>query len=144
MKIFFLVVFFVSISALSFCQANDSTSIVQLLEKESATWRSGDTAAHAACWHIEPYSSILIMAPGDKTFSVPVETIIHPSPSMAGQGGVSKNSNYKMSIVGNSAIVMHNESSTSKNGGESHTFEVRMLKKINGEWKLTGQIIQVL
>lgn len=42
--LFFLLVF----GKGSFCQTNDSTQIVRLLEKESSTWRSGDSAAHAA------------------------------------------------------------------------------------------------
>ena len=39
---------------------NDTTAIKQLLEEESATWRSGDMQAHADCWHIQPYSKILV------------------------------------------------------------------------------------
>lgn len=127
-----------------FCQTNDSTDIVQLLEKESATWRSGDSTAHAACWQIEPYNTVIVMTADGKTFSVPEDKIIHPSPGTMGKGGTSKNTNYNMSIHGNTALVTHNETSTSTNGSVSHTYEVRMLEKINGQWKLTGQIIQVL
>ena len=144
MKSFLLVVLVAFFTTQGFCQTNDSTSIVRLLEKESATWRSGDTTAHASCWQIEPYSSIIVMTTDGKIFPVPVDKIVHPSPGMTGQGGTSKNSNYNMSIHGNTALVTHNETSISANASVSHTFEVRMLEKINGQWKLTGQIIQVL
>ena len=36
-----------------FCQNtsfNDEENIKKVLEKESATWRSGDIKAHASCW----------------------------------------------------------------------------------------------
>jgi len=143
-KNIFLFVFAASFATEGFCQTNDSTAIVRVLEKESATWHSGDTTAHAACWQIEPYTSIIVMTPDGKTFAVPVEKIIHPAPGTAGQGGTSKNSNYVMSIRGTTALVTHNETSTSPNGSVNHTYEVRMLEKINGQWKLTGQIIQKL
>jgi hypothetical protein len=34
--------------------------------------------------------------------------------------------------------------STTPSGVVSNTFEVRMVEKVNNDWKLTGQIIQVL
>ena len=144
MKNIFLFVFAAGFAPQAFCQTNDSTAIVRVLEKESATWRSGDTTAHAACWQIEPYTSIIVMTPDGKTFAVPVDKIIHPAPGTAGHGGTSKNSNYVMSIHGTTALVTHHETSTSASGSVNHTYEVRMLEKINGQWKLTGQIIQEL
>ncbi len=145
MKHILLLVFAAFFATRSFCQTiNDSTAIIQLLEKESATWRSGDIAAHASCWQIKPYSTIIIMTSDGKTFSVPVDKIVHPSPETMGKGGSSKNSNYHMSIHGNTALVTHDESSTTENGSVNHTHEVRILEKNNDLWKLTGQIIQVL
>lgn len=144
MKFIFLLLLATSLSTYVFSQTNDSTSIVQVLEKESATWRSGDSVAHASCWQMEPYSTIIVMTAEGKTFSFPADKIIHPAPGTMGKGGTSENTNYHMSIHGNAALVTHNETSTSANGSVSHTFEVRMLEKIKGEWKLTGQIIQVL
>lgn len=144
MKSILLLLFATGFATHSFCQTNDSTEIVRLLEKESATWRSGDTTAHGGCWQAEPYSTIIIITTDGKTFSVPVDKIIHPASGTAGQGGTSKNSNYHMSIHGTAALVTHNETSTSANGSVSHTYEVRMLEKIDGQWKLTGEIIQVL
>jgi hypothetical protein len=137
--LFFLLVFGKS----GFCQTNDSTQIVRLLEKESSTFRSGDSAAHADCWKIEPFSSVIIIT-ADKTFSVPAEKLAHATKENMGKGGSSKNSNYIMNIHGNNALVTHHETSTTPSGVVSNTFEVRMLEKVNNDWKLTGQIIQVL
>jgi len=137
--LFFLLVFGKS----GFCQTNDSTQIVRLLEKESSTFRSGDSAAHADCWRIEPFSSVIIIT-ADKTFSVPADKLAHATKENMGKGGSSKNSNYIMNIHGNNALVTHHETSTTPSGVVSNTFEVRMLEKVNNDWKLTGQIIQVL
>jgi hypothetical protein len=137
--LFFLLVFGKS----GFCQTNDSTQIVRLLEKESSTFRSGDSAAHADCWKIEPFSTVIIIT-ADKTFSIPAEKLAHATKENMGKGETSKNSNYIMNIHGNNALVTHHETSTTPSGVVSNTFEVRMLEKVNNDWKLTGQIIQVL
>ena len=138
--LFFLLIFGKS----SFCQTNDSTEIVRLLEKESSTWRSGDSGGHAACWKIEPFSTVIIITADGKTFSVPADKIAHAAKENMGKGGSSKNSNYIMNIHSNNALVTHNETSTTPSGVVSNTFEVRMVEKVNNNWKLTGQIIQVL
>jgi hypothetical protein len=143
MKSSCILFFFLVFGKSGFCQTNDSTQIVRLLEKESASWRSGDSAAHADCWKIEPFSTVIIIT-ADKTFSVPVEKLAHATKENMGKGGSSKNSNYIMNIHGNNAVVTHHETSTTPSGVVSNTFEVRMLEKVNNDWKLTGQIIQVL
>lgn len=144
MKSFLLFLITIGASSYVFSQTNDSTAIVRLLEKESSTWRSGDSTVHSACWQIEPYSTVIVMTADGKTFGIPADKIVHPSAGSMGKGGTSKNENYSMSIHGNTALVTHNETSTSAEGSVSHTYEVRILEKINGNWKLTGQIIQVL
>jgi hypothetical protein len=63
-------------------------AIKALLQKESATWRSGDRKAHADCWYIQPYSRILISLPGGKTIDVPPDAILNPQPGAMGDGGV--------------------------------------------------------
>ena len=144
MKSFLLFFLALGFSMIGFSQTTDSTTIIKLLEKESATWRSGDSIAHADCWEVQPYSNVLILTSDGKSFSIPGEKIVHGSSSMMGKGGTSKNTNYHVSIHANTAIVTHNEASTAANGTITYTFEVRVLEKINGHWKITGQIIQVL
>ena len=129
-KIFFLLLFSVSIG---FAQSEEE-AIIALLEKESATWRSGDIKAHADCWSINPYSRILVSTQQGNSIDV-------PPANMMGNGGTSKNSNYKMNINGANAWVSHDEESTTQEGVTSYTYELRILEKINGEWKLVGQSI---
>lgn len=122
---------------------NDSLAIQQLLEKESATWRAGDFKAHSECWHIQPYSRILVSnAVTGETYDVPPALMNDPSAKM-GDGGSSVNSNYKMSIQGDHAWVSHEEVSTDKEGVDTYSHEIRMLEKIAGQWKLVGQSIHV-
>ncbi|MDE3234797.1 MAG: endo-arabinase [Bacteroidota bacterium] len=121
--------------------ANDEVLIKKLLEKESATWRNGDIKAHAACWYIRPYSRILVSTADSHTYDVPPENMINPK--QMGNGGTSKNSNYTFSIHGNDAWVSHDEVSVSAKGDTTYSYEIRILEKINGEWKLVGQSIHI-
>lgn len=119
----------------------EEDSIISLLEKESATWRSGDVKGHSDCWAIKPYSRIFVSTSDGNSIDVPPVMMINPPENMMGKGGTSKNSNYKMNISGNHAWVSHNEESTTKEGITSYTFEIRILEKIDGKWKLVGQSI---
>lgn len=119
---------------------SDSLAIQQLLEKESATWRSGDFQAHADCWHIQPYSRILVSTTDGKTYDVPPALMKDPKTPM-GDGGTSYNSNYHMSIHGDHAWVSHDEVSISKDGHKTYSHEIRILEKIEGAWKLVAQSI---
>ena len=129
--------------ALKAQNANDTTAIKQLLEKESASWRSGDMQAHADCWHIQPYSRILVSTPDGKCYDVPPKSMIQPSPAAMGHGGSAVNSNYTFSIHGTDAWVSHDEASTAKDGTVSYSHEIRILEKISGQWKLVAQSIHL-
>jgi hypothetical protein len=144
MRKFLTLVFFTSLIMNAFAQQNDEEkAIIQVLEKESRTWRSGDIKGHAECWVIRPYGKILISTGDGNVLDIPVEMIVNPTPSMVGQGGTSKNTDYKMSIHGNSAWVSHEEESISAEGVSTFSTEVRMLEKVEGEWKLVGQSIHI-
>ncbi|WP_405411256.1 endo-arabinase [Maribacter sp. Asnod1-A12] len=120
---------------------SDNEAIISLLEKESFTWRSGDIKAHASCWKIQSYSRIFISTPDGNSIDVPPMMMINPPKNMVGKGGTSKNSNYKMNVNGNHAWVSHDEESTTAEGITSYTYEIRILEKIDGDWKLVGQSI---
>lgn len=122
---------------------DDAAAIIKVLEKESATWRSGDSVAHAACWQIRPYSTVLVSTADGKFYDVPPEMITHPAPGSMGKGGTSANGNYKISFHGLGAWVSHNEESTSADGTKSYSKEIRMLEKVDGDWKLVGQSIHL-
>lgn len=143
MKILFIALF----TAFAFCgfgqAAGDSLAIRQLLEKESATWRSGDINGHAGCWQVQPYSRILVSTGDSTALDIPPAMMINPPTGAMGRGGSAVMTNIKMSIHGDYAWVSHNEESTSADGRKSYSYEMRMLEKINGQWKLVGQSIHI-
>lgn len=130
--------------ALSSCgqPLDDTAAIRHLLERESATWRAGDVAGHAACWHIQPYSRILVSTADGQALDIPPAAMLAPSPGM-GQGGAAVNTNYKMHVAGNTAWVSHDEESTAKDGQKTYSYELRLLEKIDTQWKLVGQSIHL-
>lgn len=128
----------------SYSQKIDESAIIKkLLEKESATWRAADSKGHTECWHIQPYSRILVSTADGVTLDIPPTAMINTNPNAMGNGGSSVNTNYKMSINGNSAWVSHDEISTAKDGKKSYSYEIRMLEKFEGQWKLVGQSIHI-
>ena len=134
----------IAISLAGYSQKTDEAeSIKKLLEKESATWRAQDSKGHTECWHIQPYSRILVSTPEGKTFDVPPTAMIDTKPEAMGNGGFAVQTNYKMSINGNTAWVSHDEESTSKEGKKTLSYEIRMLEKIKNQWKLVGQSIHI-
>lgn len=128
----------------AFSQTTDEKkAIVKVLEKEAATWRSGDVKAHADCWQVQPYSRILVSVGDSTALDVPPALMVNPPEGMLGKGGSAVMSNIKINASGNNAWVSHNEVSTSAEGKKSYSYEIRILEKINGQWKLVGQSIHV-
>ena len=137
-------ILFISIASFAYCQQMDEeTAIKKLLEKESATWRSKDIKGHADCWHIQPYSRILVSLPDGKTIDVPTTSKQNIQAENMGNGGFAVNSNYKMSISNSNAWVSHDELSTDAEGKRTWSYEIRLLEKIKGEWKLVGQSLHI-
>jgi hypothetical protein len=122
---------------------NDTTAIKNLLEKESTTWRSGDLKAHAACWHIQPYSRILVSTADGSCYDVAPENVVNPPGGKMGNGGYALQSNYKFSIHKNYAWVNHDEVSIAADDTKTYSYEIRLLEKIKGQWKLVGQSIHL-
>lgn len=122
---------------------DESNAIKKVLEKESATWRSGDVKAHADCWAIKPYSRILVSTGDGTALDIDPNMVLNPPAGMMGNGGSAVNSNYKMNISGSNAWVSHDEESTAADGRKTYSYELRILEKINGEWKLVGQSIHI-
>lgn len=65
---------------------NDSLAIVKLLDKAAIAFRAGDAKAYADCWHVQPYSIILLSTADGKAISIPAEAMSKPSSAM-GKGG---------------------------------------------------------
>ncbi len=136
--------FIISLTFFAYSQTNDEESAIKkLLEKESATWRAKDVKGHKDCWHIQPYSRILVSLPDGKTIDVPPTSIENEKAETMGNGGFAVNSNYKVSIHQNSAWVSHDEVSTDSEGKKTWSYEIRLLEKIKGQWKLVGQSLHI-
>ena len=116
---------------------NDSVAIVKLLEKAAITFRSGDAKAYSDCWHVQPYSVILISTADGKAISIPAEALTKSSTAM-GQGGFATATNYRMSIHTDSGWASFDEVSTAKDETKSYSHEMWMVEKINGDWKLVA------
>jgi hypothetical protein len=135
--LFTLLAFFIALSAHS-QSIPDTTAIKQVIEKESTTYRNGDVKGHADCWKIQPYTRIVVSTADGKVIDVPPSIMVNPPANMPGAGGTFSNSNYKISVIGNSAWVSHNEESVSKDGKKTYSIEFKLLEKINGAWKIVG------
>lgn len=121
----------------------EELAIKQLLEKEAATWRSGDVKAHASCWLIKPYSRILVSTGDSTVLDIPPAVMLNPPAQAMGHGGYAVLSNIKMNITGNNAWVSHDEESFAADGKKTWSSEIRILEKENGEWKLVAQSIHI-
>lgn len=134
----------ICITSFAYSQKIDEESAIKkLLEKESATWRAKDVEGHKKCWHIQPYSRILVSLPNGQTIDVPPTAMQNEKPESMGNGGFAVNSNYKMSITKNNAWVSHDELSTDAEGKRTWSYEIRLLEKIKGQWKLVGQSLHI-
>ena len=136
--------FIISLTAFAYSQKIDEeTAIKKLLEKESATWRAKDVKGHLDCWYIQPYSRILVSLPNGQTIDVPPTAMQNQKPESMGNGGFAVHSNYKMNITKNNAWVSHDELSTDAEGKKTWSYEIRLLEKIKGQWKLVGQSLHI-
>ena len=134
----------ISITSFAYSQKIDEeAAIKKLLEKESSTWRAKDVKGHTDCWHVQPYSRILVSLPNGQTIDVPPTAMQNEKPESMGNGGFAVNSNYKMNINKNDAWVSHDELSTDAEGKRTWSYEIRLLEKIKGQWKLVGQSLHI-
>ena len=142
MKQFFLTFIIGSIFLFGCNKKTDETSAIKsVIERETTTWRMGDIKGHADCWHIQPYTRILVSTADGLTLDIPPNIIINPTPDIMGDKSVSVNTNYKISINGNSAWSSHDQETTSTDGTKLYSYEMRMLEEINGQWKIVGESV---
>jgi len=134
----FLPILFLSANLLA-QELNDSIAILDLLERESRTWRSGDLEGHNACWQERPYNKIWINRGDGSTMDVPASMLLNPSADIFGKGGQAILSNIQLNIFEDRAWVNHDEVSVDVYGKESYTHELRFLEKVEGKWKIVGQ-----
>jgi hypothetical protein len=58
-----------------------------------------------------------------------------------GDKSVSVNTNYKINVSGKNAWSTHDQETTATNGTKSYSYEMRILEKINGDWKIVGESV---
>lgn len=117
-------------------QTADETAIKKVCEAETRTWLNGDKAGHAACWHVQPYSMVLVSLP-DGTFISAAGNEIKPTEDQAmGGGGTFANSNYVIRVNGNTAWTTFDQTGADTKGNKMTAKELRILEKVNGEWKI--------
>ncbi len=75
--------------------AKDTAAIRKVLEHDAIAWRANDIPAHAAGWHIQPYSRILVSTTDSKCYDVKPEDAINPPNGKLGSGGVAIMNNVK-------------------------------------------------
>jgi hypothetical protein len=109
-----------------------------VIERESITYRNGDFKGHADCWKIQPYSRILISTADGKFLDIPPQMMVATPANSAAVGGTSSNSDYRIGINGNNAWASFNEESINKDGKKTYTVEIKILEKIDGEWKIVA------
>jgi len=117
-------------------------SIKKLLQKEASSWRSANFKEHSDCWYLQPYSRILVSLADGHTFDVP-PSAMKDSKTTMGNGGKAIQTNFKFKINENDAWVSHDEVSIAKDGQKTFSYEIRMLEKINNQWKIVGQSIHI-
>ncbi|MEY2692190.1 MAG: hypothetical protein RIT03_580 [Bacteroidota bacterium] len=123
---------------------NEQAAIIDLLNNEAATWRAADPIAHAACWDVKPYGKIIISTADGQVIELSSEQVVNAPKSAMGKGGKAILSDFSFSIQDQSAWVSHTELSIDQAGDSTRSKEIRLLEKINGDWKLVGQSIHVL
>lgn len=123
---------------------NEQTAIIELLNKEAATWRAADPVAHAACWAVRPYGKILISTAEGQVMELSSEQVVNAPKSVMGKGGKAVLSDFSFCIQDQSAWVSHTELSIDQAGDSTRSKEIRLLEKVDGQWKLVGQSIHVL
>jgi hypothetical protein len=142
MRQFLFYFLFVAIVLFSCTKKTDEISAIKaVIERETTTWRLGDIKGHAECWYIQPYTRILVSTADGLTLDISPDVIINPTPDIMGDKSVSVNTNYKISLNGNSAWSSHDQETTSTDGIKSYSYEMRMLEKINGLWKIVGESV---
>lgn len=141
MKKIFYFLFLTSIFYNCKQKVDETIAIKAVIERETTTWRAGDIKGHAECWHIQPYTRILISTDDGTAMDISPDIIINPTPDIMGDKSVSVNSNYKIAVNGNNAWTTHDQLTTNLIGGKMHSYEMRILEKINGQWKIVGESV---
>lgn len=117
-------------------QSADETAIKKVCEAETRTWLDGDKAGHAACWHVQPSSLVMVSLPDGTFITASGSDISATEDQGMGGGGSFTNSNYVIRISGNTAWATFDQTGADTKGNRMTAKELRILEKVNGEWKI--------
>lgn len=135
----FLLLTIIFIFGIQAQEQSDSLQIIKLLQKEGIAWRIGDLEGFTSSWQERPYGRIMTTSKDGNVMNIPSSFMQNPPKEIFGNGGMVVHSNHQMGIYTTSAWVSHNEVAIDKFGKENHSYEMRMLEKIDDHWKLVGQ-----
>jgi hypothetical protein len=137
MKKNFIVLFISFFSVLNlYAQSADEASIKKVCEAETRTWLDGDKAGHAACWNVQSYSTAMISLPDGTFITASGNELMATEDKAMGGGGSFTNTNYVIRISGNTAWATFDQSGADTKGNKKTSKELRILEKVNGEWKI--------
>ncbi len=122
-------------------QSADELAIQKTCEAETRAWLAADAATFNNCWQIRPYSRILVSTEDGQTFAIGADQMKPAVATAMGNGGTFEIFNLKYSISGNSAWVTHDEVKTATDGSKHHSYEFRMLEKVDGAWKIVAMSV---
>jgi hypothetical protein len=135
-NLLFALLFIACATALS-AQSAEELAIQKVCEAETRAWLAKDVATYNNCWEIRPYSRIMVTTEDGQTISMAGDQLKSASADVMGGGGTVTNTNYQIHIEGNTAWAMYDEVKTNDKGSYP-SYEVRLLEKINGAWKIVG------
>ena len=130
-----LIFWAMSITAMH-AQTTDETAIKKVCEAETRTWLDADKKGHDACWHLQPYSMVMVSLPDGTFISVSGTDINATEEKAMGGGGTFANTNYVVKINGNNAWTTFDQAGADDKGNKKTSKELRILEKVDGTWKI--------
>ncbi len=117
-------------------QTADETAIKAVCEAETRTWLDGNKKGHDACWHIQPYSLVMVSLPDGTFISVSGTDINAIEEKAMGGGGTFSNTNYVVKVNGNTAWASFDQAGADGKGNKKTSKELRILEKVGDSWKI--------
>jgi hypothetical protein len=134
-NLLFTILFFACAIALT-AQSTEELAIQKVCEAETRAWLAKDATTFNDCWQIRPYSRIVMSGDDGQTMSIGSDQMKpRTAETIFGNGGTFVNTNYQIHVEGNTAWAMYDSVKTDDTG-KHPSYEVRMMEKVNGAWKI--------
>lgn len=119
-----------------YAQSADEADIKKVCEAETRTWIDGDESGHAACWHVQPYSSLCVSLADGTLINMSGADLMKNEKKTMGGGGTFTNSNYIIKVSGDMAWATFDQVGANPKGQQKTSKELRILEKVKGTWKI--------